>query len=197
LSDSMASSSLRPKGPRPALPKLSPAKPSREAGGPTQRATASSRSLASRRHVRDKSISALVVILVLVAGASIGFALGNRHWTQKLIGLSYPRSDTTHEGSLRDYLALLDALQAGDASEVTRKIYAEDKALLLMRLADLEEQRGSSAESTRLTADALAVCSTAGLPYCSSVELRQRAHKLDVILERVKRSNRGQEERAQ
>jgi hypothetical protein len=55
-----------------------------------------------------------------------------------------------------------------------------------MRLADLSEQRGASAESTRLTADALAVCSTGGLPYCSSVELRQRARKLDMIPESVK-----------
>jgi hypothetical protein len=53
----------------------------------------------------------------------------------------------------------------------------------------LAEQRGSSAESTRLTSDALAVCSTAGLAYCSSVGLHQRAHKLDVILERIKQSN--------
>lgn len=140
--------------------------------------------------MKDKSVLALVLILVLVAGVTIGFALGNRYWAQKLVDLSYPhRSDTTHESSLRDYLALLDALQAGDASEATRKVYAEDKALLLMRLAALEEQRGSSAESTRLTADALAVCSTAGLPYCSSVELRQRGHKLDASLERVKQSN--------
>jgi hypothetical protein len=120
--------------------------------------------------------------------------LGNRYWAQKLVAPTYPRSDTTPESSLRDYLALLDALQAGDASEAARKVYGEGKALLLMRLADSAEQRGSSAESTRLTADAVAVCSTAGLPYCSSVELRQRAHKLDAILERVKQSNRRQEE---
>jgi hypothetical protein len=138
--------------------------------------------------VKNKSV--LVLILVLVAGVTIGFALGNRDWAQKLVGLSYPkRSDATHESSLRDYLALLDALHAGDTSEVTRKVYAEDKALLLMRMADLAEQSGSSAESTRLTSDALAVCSTAGLSYCSSIELRQRAHKLDMILERVKQSN--------
>ena len=137
--------------------------------------------------MKDKSVLALVLILVLAAGATIGFALGSRYWAQKLVGLSYPHA--THESALRDYLALLDALHAGDASEVTRKVYAEDKALLLMRVADLAEQRGSSAESTRLTSDALAVCSTAGLPDCSSVELRQRAHKLDVILERVKQSN--------
>lgn len=140
--------------------------------------------------MKDKSVSALILILVLVAGVTIGFALGNRDWARKLVGPGYHhRNDTTQESSLRDYLALLDALQAGDASEVTRKVYAEDKALLLMRLADLAERRGSSAESTRLTSDALAVCSTAGLPYCSSVELRQRAHKLDVILEGVKHSD--------
>jgi hypothetical protein len=140
--------------------------------------------------VKDKSVLALVLILALAAGATIGFALGSGYWAQKLVGLSYPHgSDATRESSLRDYLALLDALQAGDASEATRKVYAEDKALLLMRVADLAEQRGSSAESTRLTSDALAVCSTAGLAYCSSVGLHQRAHKLDMILERVKQSN--------
>jgi hypothetical protein len=140
--------------------------------------------------VKDKSVLALVLILVLLAGVTIGFVVGNRYWAHKLVGLTHPhRTDTTHESSLRGYLALLNTLQAGDASEVTRTVYAEDRALLLMRLADLAEQRGSSAESTRLTADALAVCSTGGLPYCSSVELRQRAHKLDVTLEGVKPSN--------
>ena len=147
--------------------------------------------------MKDKSVLALVVILVLVAAAAIAVAVDNKYWAQKLVGLGHPGSDTTRESSLRDYLALLDALQAGDASDVTRKVYGEGKALLLMRLADSAEQRGSSAESTQLTADALAVCSTAGLPYCSSVELRQRAHKLDVILKPVKRSTtRGQEESA-
>jgi hypothetical protein len=145
--------------------------------------------------VRDKSALASVLILVLLAGLIIGFAFGNRYWAHKPVRLTYPdRVDATQESSLRSYVALLDILHAGDASEVTRKALAEDKALVLMRLADLAEQRGSSAESTRLTSDALAVCSTVGLAYCSSVELRQRAHRLEVILERVKQSNGGQEE---
>jgi hypothetical protein len=141
-------------------------------------------------NVKGKPVLASALILVLVAGVIIGFALGDRYQAQKLIGWTHSeRTDTTHESLLREYLALLDTLRAGDASELTRSVHAEDKALLLMRLADLAEQRGSSAESTRLTSDALAVCSTAGLPYCSSVELRQRAHKLDMIPETVKRSN--------
>lgn len=138
--------------------------------------------------MKDKSAPALVLILVLLAGSTLG--LGNGSWAQKPRGVAYPdRADATQESSLRSYVALLDALQAGDTSEVTRKVHAEDKALVLMRLADLAEQRGSSAESTRLTAEALAVCSTVGLPYCSSVELRQRAQKLDVILKKMKQSN--------
>jgi hypothetical protein len=140
--------------------------------------------------VKDKPAPTLVLVLVLLAGLTIGAALDNRYWAQKHIDLTYPdRADTRQERSLRAYVAFLGTLQAGDASEVTRKVHAEDKALALMRLADLAEQRGSSAESTRLTADASAVCSTAGLPYCSSVELRQRAQKLDVILESVKQSD--------
>ena len=85
-------------------------------------------------------------------------------------------------------MALLDNLSARDASESTRQIYAADKALSLLRLADLAEKRGSSAESTRLTSDALAVCSTSGLPYCSSAELRQRGQEMDVVFESTKQS---------
>jgi hypothetical protein len=144
-------------------------------------------------------VQALILILVLVAGGAIGFALGTRYAVANLV----PRAefgvvmysgmiasaerlhgtDTTYESSLRSYVALLDSLSARDATESFRQIYAADKALSLVRLADLAEKRGSSAESTRLTADALAVCSTSGLPYCSSIELRQRAQKMDVIFE--------------
>lgn len=140
--------------------------------------------------MKDRSALPWVLILVLLAGSTIGLALGNRSWAQKPASVTPPdRADAAQESSLRSYIALLDALHAGDASEVTRKVHAEDKALVLMRLADLAEQRGSSAESTRLTAEALAVCSTVGLSYCSSVELRQRAQKLDVIFKNVKQSD--------
>lgn len=137
--------------------------------------------------VKDKSVTVTVVILVLLAGVAIGFALGNRHKAVNPVG----RSDTlttesAYENSLRGYVALLDDLSARDPSGAAWQIHAADKSILLSRLADLAEQRGSSAESTRLTSDALAVCSTAGLPYCSSVELRQRAQTLDGILESMK-----------
>jgi hypothetical protein len=97
-------------------------------------------------------------------------------------------TDATYENSLRAYLTLLDDLGAREASESTRQIYATEKALSLIRLADLAEKRGSSAESTRLTSDALAVCSTSGLPYCSSAELRQRGQEMDVVFESTKQS---------
>lgn len=139
--------------------------------------------------MKDTFVPALILILVLLAGLTIGFALGNRYQATNLAGLTGPQGmDATHEDSLRGYVALLDKLSARDASEAARQIHAADKALLLIRLADLSEQRGSSAESTRLTSDALAVCSTRGLPYCSSVELRQRAQKLGVIVDSVKES---------
>jgi hypothetical protein len=139
--------------------------------------------------VKDKFDLALVLIFVLLAGAAIGFALGNRSRVSNLVALNAPHgTETTDEDSLRGYVVLLDNLSARDASEATRQTYAADEALLLMRLADLAEQRGSSAESTRLTADASAVCSTAGLSYCSSVELRRRAQKLDAVLQGMKQS---------
>jgi hypothetical protein len=152
--------------------------------------------------VRDKLVLALIVVLVLLAGGTIGFALGIRYGAANLVPIagigtamysgmmaSAERlygTDATYENSLRAYVALLDNLSARDASESTRQIYAADKALSLIRLADLAEKRGSSAESTRLTADALAVCSASGLPYCSSAELRQRAQKMDVVFENIK-----------
>ena len=153
-------------------------------------------------HVKDKLVLALIVVLVFLAGGTIGFFLGSRYGAASPLPIpgigtamysgmmaSAERlygTDATYENSLRAYAALLDTLSAGDASESTRQIYATDKALSLIRLADLAEKRGSSAESTRLTADALAVCSASGLPYCSSAELRQRAQKMDVVFESTK-----------
>jgi len=78
---------------------------------------------------------------------------------------------------------VLDDLSARAATDSLRRIYAAYKALTLIRLADLAEQRGASAESTRVAADAVAVCATAGLPYCSSLELRERARSLDALPE--------------
>ena len=148
--------------------------------------------------MKDKVVLALIGILVLLAGGAIGFALGSRYRAANPVSLSDSGTmasaerlygtDAIYENSLRVYVALLDDLSARDASESTRQTYASDKALSLIRLADLAEKRGSSAEATRLTSDALAVCSTSGLSYCSSAELRQRAQKIDVLFESTKPS---------
>ena len=143
--------------------------------------------------MKDKLVLALIVIVVLLAGGTIGFTLGSRYRAANPVALAdsgtmgsaerLHGTDATYENSLRVYVALLDDLSARDASESTRQTYASDKALSLIRLADLAEKRGSSAESTRLTSDALAVCSTSGLSYCSSAELRQRAQKMEAVFE--------------
>ena len=148
--------------------------------------------------MKDKVVLALIGILVLLAGGAIGFALGSRYRAANPVSLSGSGTmasaerlygtDAIYENSLRVYVALLDDLSARDASESTRQTYASDKALSLIRLADLAEKRGSSAEATRLTSDALAVCSTSGLSYCSSAELRQLAQKMDVVFESTKPS---------
>ena len=148
--------------------------------------------------MKDNVVLALIGILVLLAGGTIGFALGSRYGAATPVSLpdsatmaSAERlygTDAIYENSLRVYVALLDQLSARDASASTRQTYASDKALSLIRLADLAEKHGSSAESTRLTSDALAVCSTSGLSYCSSAELRQRAQKIDVLFESTKPS---------
>jgi hypothetical protein len=94
------------------------------------------------------------------------------------------RSDAAYEEALRRYLSALNKLRVREGTEPVRQIYAAAKAFALIRLADLAEKRGASAESTRLTSDALAACATGGLWYCSSVELRQRARELDWQFER-------------
>lgn len=152
-----------------------------------------------RYRVTHKLLLASILVLVFLVGGSIGFGLGNKYGMARVVPVTdfgtamyagvkaseerLHGTDATYENSLRGYLTLLDKLTARDASASSRQIYATDKALSLIRLADLAEKRGSSAESTRLTADALAVCSTVGLPYCSSVELRQRAQQMDAAFE--------------
>jgi len=96
------------------------------------------------------------------------------------------RTDAAYEAALRRYLSALNKLRVREGTEPVRQIYAAAKAFALIRLADLAEKRGASAESTRLTSDALAACATGGLWYCSSVELRQRARELDWPFERSK-----------
>jgi hypothetical protein len=88
-------------------------------------------------------------------------------------------SDAAYERALRAYVSALEKLAAGNKSERIRQVYAADKALTLIRLANLAEKRGSSAEATRLTSDGVATCATAGLPYCTSAELRERVRELE------------------
>jgi hypothetical protein len=148
----------------------------------------------------------LTHLAVLLVGGTLGFAIGSRYGPARLgprydfgaamysgmlaSGERVSGTDATYENALRAHASLLDDLSARAASDSVRQLYAADKALALMRLADLAEKRGASAESTRLTADALAVCATAGLPYCSSNELRQRARNVDALLESNKSNNR-------
>jgi hypothetical protein len=149
--------------------------------------------------VKRKLLQVLILVLIFVAGGSIGFGLGKKYGVEHIVPIidlgtamytgmmtaaeRLYGTDATYENSLRGYVTLLDNLTARDVSGSLRRIYAADKALSLIRLADLAEKRGASAESTRLTADALAACSTDGLPYCSSAELRQRAQKMDAVFE--------------
>jgi hypothetical protein len=148
-------------------------------------------------------ILALTYLVVLLIGGTLGFVVGSNYGSTKLAprddlgaamysgmlasGERVSGTDATYENALRAYASLLDDLSARAASDAARQLYAADKALALIRLADLAEKRGASAESTRLTADALAVCATVGLPYCSSNELRQRARNVDAFLESNKR----------
>ena len=149
--------------------------------------------------MKQRIVLGLTHLLVLIIGGAIGFAFGNRYGLANLVPLTdfgvamyagmhasgerLYGTDAAYDNALWSYVLLLDNLSARDASDSIRKIYAADQAVSLIRLADLAEKRGASAESTRQTSDALAVCSASGLPYCSSAELRQRAQKMDALLE--------------
>lgn len=140
-------------------------------------------------------VLALSYVLVLLMGGAVGYAIDNRQTAAKpaaeagvatYAGLLAANerlhgTDATYEHSLRGYLATLESVSNRETSDTVRQIYAADRALSLIRLADLVEKRGDSAAATRLTSDALAVCATNGLPYCSSAELRQRAQGIDAL----------------
>jgi len=146
-------------------------------------------------------ILALTHFGVLLAGATLGLAVGDCDGAARVVPADDPgpvmqsrrvsgTDAAIYENALRAHASLLDELSARAASDSSRQLYAAYKALTLIRLADLAEQHGASAESTRLTADALAVCATAGLPYCSSLELRERARSLDAVPESNKSNKR-------
>jgi hypothetical protein len=146
-------------------------------------------------------ILALMQFVVLLVGATLGFAVDNSHGSARVAppddfgaamhsGTVSGTDAATYENALRAHASLLDDLSARAASDSLRQLYAAYKALTLIRLADLAEKRGASAESTRLTADALAVCATAALPYCSSSELRERERSLDALPESNKSDKR-------
>jgi hypothetical protein len=156
--------------------------------------------------VKRTLVPALTYLVVLLVGGTLGFVIGNKYGSARIasfdkLGLAVPSgmpafdqriaaADARYENALRAYASLLDELSLHAAPDFARQRYAADKALALIRVADLAEKRGASAESTRLTADALAVCATAGLPYCSSEELRQRAQNVDAFLESNQRNKR-------
>ena len=149
--------------------------------------------------MKRNALLALAFAAVFLIGGAIGFAVGERHDSAKLVPLmdygvalyagvrtSGERlygTEGTYEDALRQYVLLLDNLEARNRSDSARRIYAGEKALALVRLADLAESHGESAESTRLTSDAVAACATRGLPYCSSSELRLRALQSDAIFD--------------
>jgi len=151
-----------------------------------------------------KLLLAVALVAVFLVGGAIGFAVGERHDRARLVPLvdsavamyagfrtSGERlygTEATYEDALRQYVNLLDNLEARNQSESSRRAYAADKALALIRLADLAEKRGESAESTRLTSDAVAACATRGLPYCTSADLHRRAWQFDMIFERSRES---------
>src|SRR5437660_11928287 len=98
--------------------------------------------------MNHKLVLALTLILVLLAGGTVGFALGNRYGAANLVSTDFGTAmytgliasaeklygtDATYENSLRAYVALLDNSSARAASESVRQIYAADKPLALIR----------------------------------------------------------------
>jgi hypothetical protein len=139
--------------------------------------------MASRRTL----LLSLLCVAAAIAGAGGGYYLGrdvsaadrssvDLFTAAQLRYGSYlfaVRSDSVanaREVELRSYLAYLDANALRPAA-ANPNVYAFDKALAFVRLAQLAQSRKATADATRLLGEADAVCPSTGFHNCSANDL--------------------------
>ena len=88
---------------------------------------------------------------------------------------------SAYEDALRAYLAVVDTAIERDSTGVNRRMYLGDKALGLVRLADVVEKRGAQGDSVTLRQQAAALCPVYGLADCNAESLSVLAKKLDQV----------------
>jgi len=95
------------------------------------------------------------------------FATVQSRYSSYVFGVRKDGNNDAHEGDLRSYLAYLDA-RVTERGSANANLYAFDKALALVRLSQIVQARGATAEADRMRKDADAKCVSTGLRNCSA-----------------------------
>jgi len=88
---------------------------------------------------------------------------------------------TAYEDALRAYLSVLDTAIVRDSAGVNVRMLRSDKALTLVRMADLAARRNAQAEALALRQEAEALCPVYGLNPCNADALSDLGRKLDTF----------------
>jgi len=88
-------------------------------------------------------------------------------------------TDSEYEASLREYLSVLDRLQAANPNSEDRNSHTISKMTVLGRLALMAEKRGAHAEAEQLIATAEKECSHWNNSQCSKQKVRELALYFD------------------
>jgi len=88
-------------------------------------------------------------------------------------------TDAEYETSLREYLSVLNRLQAANPHSEDRSSYTLSKMTVLGRLALLAERRGATTEAEQLMATAEKECSHWNNSQCSKQKVRELALYFD------------------
>ncbi len=106
------------------------------------------------------------------------FTAAQSRYTSYLFSVRRDGNDAAREDALRSYLSYLE-MRARDKNAANEHVYAFDRALLLVRLSEIAQRRGATAEALRLTREAEAMCPSTGLHNCSANGLLTAARERD------------------
>ena len=135
-------------------------------------------------HVLAVTVGAAAIYFLLMRDAARGmFALGEISVAaMHEMHVSMARdlgSDEEYEKALRDYLSIMDRLDAASVSPEDRSSMLVSRMSTYGRLALMAERRGANAEAAELMKSAAVACGGAELPRCSPEKIREIAVYFD------------------
>jgi hypothetical protein len=98
------------------------------------------------------------------------FAASQSRYTSYVFTVRKGGSDEANEIALRAYLGYLDE-RSRNSGTANPNLYSFDKAIALIRLSEIAQRRGATADSAQLATEADAWCSSAGIRKCSANQL--------------------------